>query len=134
MKEKINDIELQENIDGIFPILPIITKKEKISLFFSKKEKVFYSLYTDGDLEHINTWLDKRPYDKDAFLQGCSTVKRFDFYLTYANILIVEKNYQNHSIRNLYLNQDYLYKVINNQIYQISINEKENIKIKKMER
>ncbi len=122
------------HIDCTFPIMPIILNKEKINLFFNQQEKVFYSLYTDGDIEHFDTWIDKKPYDRDDFLIGCSQAKRFEFYLTNANILLIEKHYQTKMAYHLYMDQDHLYKIANNQLYQISISEKEKLIIKKMER
>lgn len=134
MEKKIQKIKGIYNIDNIFPIAPIILKKEKVYLFFSKKENVNYSLYTDGDMEHLDTWIDKKPYNSDIFLQGCSSVKRFEFQITNANILLIEKQYQENILRNLYINEDQLYKIINNQLYKVAISEKEKLMIKKMEK
>lgn len=134
MEAKKEVIKDTYHIHNLFPITPIILKQEKVNLFFSKKENISYSLYTDGDIEHLDTWIDKRAYVSDSFLQGCSPVKRFEFYIMNANVLLIEKHYQNNRIRNLYMNQDYLDKCVNSNIYQVSITEKERLMIKKMEK
>lgn len=123
------------NISEILPIAPITLKKQKVYLFFSREQDVNYFLYTDGDIEHIDTWMDKKPYDRDSFLEGClplPTVKRFEFYVTNANILLVDKYYQGKQIRNLYVDQDNLFKVINNHLYQVCISPKEKLMIKRI--
>ena len=132
MEEKIQSIKENYHISKIFPIAPITLQKEKVYLFFSRQQEVAYSLYTDGNIEHIDTWIDKKPYDRDSFLKECSFIKRFEFQITNANVLLVEKKYQNRTIRNLYLDQDNLYKIINNKLYQISISSSEKIMIKRI--
>lgn len=132
MKE-IESIKENYNINNIFPIAPIVLQRQKVYLFFSEEQKVDYSLYTDGNIEHIDTWIDKKPYDIDPFLEGCSTMKRFDFEITNANVLLIEKNYRDHKVKNLYVEQANLYKVINNGLYQVSISSREKIMIKRME-
>ena len=121
------------HINEIFPIAPIVLAKQKVYLFFNKEERIDYSLYTDGDVNHVDTWIDKKPGDRDSFLQGVPTVSRYEFEITNANILLIEKIKKDISIRHLYINEDNLYKIINNYLYQISINQKGKIKIKRME-
>lgn len=132
MEKKIQSIKENYNISKIFPIAPITLQKEKVILFYSEKQQVAYSLYTDGSVEHLDTWIDKKPSDRDSFLAKCAPVKRFEFRVTNANVLLVEKRYQNNTIRNLYLEQDNLYKIINNQLYQVSISSNEKIMIKRV--
>lgn len=131
-------LKSKAKIVNIYPILPIVAEKKKIYLFHSTKEKIEYSLYTDGNTEHIETWTDKNPGARDSFLASCQPtdgyVSRFEFEITEANMILLEKKYQNRMIRELYINEQKLYKVINHQIYQITLNSKENIKVKKMEK
>lgn len=129
--------EIYELIDegkNIYPIKPIIMREKELNLFHSKEEQIDYSLLTDGNISHIDTWMDKRAYEKDSFLEGCGVVLRFNFILDNANILILEKKYKEKKIKNIYINEDTIYKIINNMLYQVSINEYGNIKIKKMEK
>lgn len=135
MKKKMDAIKENYNISEILPIAPITLKKQKVYLFFSKEQDVNYSLYTDGDVEHLDTWVDKRPYDRDSFFEKClmePAIKRYEFYVTNANVLLVEKYYQGNIVRNLYVDQDNLFKVINNQLYQVCISSKEKIMIKRI--
>lgn len=137
MEEKIDTIKSNYNINEVFPITPIVLKKNKVYLFSSLEYGVHYSLYTDGNVEHLDTWGDKKPYDRDPFLEGCQPecgkwVDRFEFYVTDANVLLVEKKYKDKMVRNLYIDQDNIYKVINNHLYQVSVNPKQNLMIKKI--
>lgn len=122
----------------ISPISSMMKKNKKIYLFYSMEEQIEYSLYTDGSAEHLDTWLDKKPGDQDLFLEFCRPrrgyIKRFEFQIEDANILLLEKRYQERKIYNLYINQEDLYKIINNYIYRVSISPTEKIKIKKMEK
>lgn len=125
-------------IVNIYPILPIIEENKPIYLFNGLEQKINYSLYTDGNTEHLDTWLDKRPRDRDSFLASCDLVNRyinrFEFQITEANLILLEKKYQDRMVRELYINEKELYKIINNQIYQVTITPREHIKIKKMEK
>ncbi len=132
MESNIQTIKGQYQISNIFPIAPILLQKEKIYLFFSKREEVSYSLFTDGDVEHWDTWIDKKPEARDPFLVQCPTIKRFEFHVQNANVLLLEKKYHDSMIRNLYIDENHLYKVINNHLYQVSIGSRENIMIKKI--
>ena len=128
--------EIQEKwqIDNIYPISNITLKREKIYLFYSEKEKVDYSLYTDGNLNHIDTWIDKRPSQRDIFLCNSGKIKRLEFLLEDANFLLIDKKYQDKRIRNLYIDLENFENVVYDGIYQVSINEKENLKIKRLEK
>lgn len=133
MKEMQNEIKKKYNITSIYPLVDIILKKSKISLFYNEYEGVNYSLYTDGNLEHIGTWLDKWPYQKDPFLDKCGRIKRFDFLLTKANFIFFDKTYDLKKERILYIDFANFDKIVNDRIYNVSITEKENIKIKRLE-
>lgn len=133
MRENVESIKNNYNINEILPLSAIALQKERVLLFFNKEQGVAYSLYTDGDVEHIDTWVDKKPWDRDPFLDGCSTVSRFEFSITNANILLIEKRYQGSIVRNLYLDQERLYKVINNYLYKVCVSPKEKIMIKRLE-
>ena len=110
----------------ILPIENILLKKEKLFLFHSEEQDIKYFLETDGTVNHIRTWVDKKPYDRDNFLEGCNhTIKRYEFEVEDAEIIILEKKYQEKTIKNLY-------KAINHHLYQVSINEKENIMVKRI--
>lgn len=122
-------IELDTNIDNI------ITKNnkinERINIFSNKQINIEYFLYTDGTVKHLETWIDKKPYERDNFLKGCNIpIKRFEFEVSDANILLIEKYYGNKKINNLYINENYIKSI---DLYQLSITEREKIMIKKME-
>lgn len=131
-------LKAEKEVTTIFPISSIMQRNKKIYLFYSAEDKIEYSLYTDGNTEHLDTWLDKKPGDNDLFLEFCQPIKgfikRFEFQIKDANILLLEKRYQEKKIYNLYLNQENLYKIINNNIYRISISTTERMKVKKMEK
>lgn len=137
-KAQLELLRAETEVITIFPILPMMQKNKKIYLFYSMEEQIEYFLYTDGNIEHLDTWLDKKPGDKDLFLEFCHPkkgfIKRFEFKVEDANILLLEKRYQKQKKYNLYLNQENLYKIINNNIYRISISSAEKIKVKKMEK
>ena len=79
----------------ILPIENILLKKEKLFLFHSEEQDIKYFLETDGTVSHIRTWIDKKPYDRDNFLEGCNhTIKRYEFEVEDAEIIILEKKYQ----------------------------------------
>ena len=79
----------------ILPIENILLKKEKLFLFHSEEQDIKYFLETDGTVNHIRTWVDKKPYDRDNFLEGCNhTIKRYEFEVEDAEIIILEKKYQ----------------------------------------
>lgn len=128
--------EIQEKwqIDNVYPISNITLNKEKIYLFYSEKEKIDYSLYTDGNLSHIDTWIDKKPSQRDIFLGNSSKIKRLEFLLEDANFLLIDKKYQDKRIRNLYIDLENFENVVYDGIYQVSVNEKENLKIKRLEK
>lgn len=135
--EKLDSIKQTYNISEVFPLEPIILNKKKVYLFFGKEQEVNYSLYTDGNIEHLDTWCDKKPYDRDVFLEGCKIdssrwIDRFEFEITDANVLMVEKKFQNKVMRNLYINQDSLDKIILDRLYQVVISSKGKIMIKKI--
>ena len=66
--------------------------------------------------------MDKKPYDRDIFLEGCNhTIKRYEFEVEDAEIIILEKKYQEKTIKNLYIHEENLYKAINHHLYQVSI-------------
>lgn len=125
-------IDDTKDIDNILPISLLLEEKKIISLFYSLDERVNYTLCTDGTIEQLETKIDNYPYYSDSFLTGCGIVKRINFKVHDANILLIEKQYKNKKIKNLYIDLDNLYKVINYNLYQVSITEKENVKIKKV--
>ena len=127
------ELKNKYNISNVFPVSSITLKRVNIHLFYSKKERINYSIYTDGSLEHEDTWIDKRPGERDLFLENCGIVKRFDFLLEYANFMLIDKKYDNVVERNLYICND-INMIDENNIYQVLINEKENLKIKRLEK
>ena len=127
------ELKNKYNISNVFPVSSIILERVNIHLFYSKKERINYSIYTDGSLEHEDTWIDKRPGERDLFLENCGIVKRFDFLLEYANFMLIDKKYDNVVERNLYICND-INMIDENNIYQVLINEKENLKIKRLEK
>lgn len=128
----IEQVKEKYRINEVLPISLITLKKQKIYLFHEPKEKVDYSLCTDGNIEHIETWVTKKPYQFDSFLEGCQTVKRFTFDLDDANIVLIQKKYQNQIVRNLYIDESNIDKILMNSLYQLSINQNEKIKIKRI--
>ena len=109
------------------------TLENPIYLFKSTQQDVNYEITTDGNIDHIDTWVDKKPYEKDKFLYQVENIKRYDFKITDANVVIIDKKYKNKTVRNLYINKEFLFKKINPVLNNVSINEKGNIKIKRME-
>lgn len=136
MKDKIEEIKEIYNIEEVFPIDLITLNRKKVYLFSSKEHDVDYSLCTDGDIEHLDTWCDKKPYERDSFLKECQIksgrwINRFEFSITDANVILVEKKYQDSIIRNLYINLDNIENIVKD-FYQVTINSKDNLKIKKI--
>lgn len=123
---------MQETID-IKLVKSNILKEEKVNVFYSRDNDINYKLRTDGNNSHIHTWIDKRPYQRDCFLMECTNpIKRFEFVVEDAKIIILEKRYKEKIVKDLYINLNDIYKIINNQLYEIEINDKENINIKKV--
>lgn len=119
---------------GIYSINPYIFDNKKVFLFHDRDKDINYSFLTDGEVNHIDTWIDKYPNKKDSFLDDCGTVKRYDFTLKDANILLLNKYYNGKFIKDLYINTNFLYRVLNDTLYCVSINEYDNINIKKIKR
>jgi len=132
--ELLSKIKIEYNIDNILSLREFNLKKERINLFYSKEKLIEYSLYTDGSIELINTWLDKRPYQRDSFLNDCDTVKRLEFSIDEANFFLLDKKYNSKRIRNLYIEYENIDKIIEDKIYQVMINSYQNIKIKRLEK
>lgn len=129
------DLSILKNEFGITNIFSIeeLNNKNKIYLFHNQTERVNYSVCTDGILQHTDTWIDKWPSKLDSFLEECFTCKRFEFKLSNANIVLLEKKKDNKLMRNLYINENEILKVLNKSMYCVTITEKEKIMIKKME-
>lgn len=127
------EIKRKYKISNVFPLSNITLKRVNVHLFYSKKESVNYSIYTDGSLNHLDTWVDKKPWERDQFLENCGRIKRFDFLLEDdANFVLIDKKYNGIVERNLYICGD-INVIEESKIYQVSINEKENLKIKRLE-
>lgn len=122
----------RKDIDNILPISLLLEEKKVISLFHSIEEDVNYSLYTDGTIELVEIRIDKWPHYCDDFLKTCGKVNKFNFKVSDANLLLIKKQYKDKKVKNLYIDLNNMYKVINYNLYQVSITEKENIKIKKV--
>lgn len=132
-QETFEFLKLQKTLYNILPIHEIMSNN-KVHLFYDQNQEVNYSLCTDGDIEHLSTWIDKHPSDRDSFLECCTKLKRFDFQVIDASILLLEKRHQDRVVRNLYIDEEKLYNIIYSRVYQISINTRENITVKRMEK
>jgi len=132
--QKIQDcLKKKYNITSIFPLTELEQNNNKIYLFRGNDGKVMSTLYTDGSLDHLDTWIDKKPWERDSFFKDCFGVKRFEFLVSDASFLLIEKinNYQRESV--LYTDLTSLDTITINKIYSVSINDKENLKIKRLE-
>ena len=104
------------------------------SLYFNSEDGINYTALTDGDIEHMETWMLKHPSQFDPFLKDCSLAKRFIFKLENANLLLLEKKKKEEVIKRLYINEDKIDIISISSIYKISIGKKENIKIRKLKK
>lgn len=119
-----------QKFDNIYSIDSV--NKEKIYLF--QGSYVDYSLCTDGTVELLDVWVSKRPYEFDNFLEDSTNLKRYEFRISDANVLLLEKKHKNKIVRNLYVDKDNLYKIINTSVFHVSINKRERLIIKKLEK
>ena len=106
--------------------------KKMFSLFIG--DNISYTLRTDGIVEEKETWIDKRPYHRDEMLKDYTTLKRCDFIVNDANIVLIQKKISEITIQDFYFNNEYFESFINQKkdfIYsEIEFNEKEKIRVK----
>ena len=104
---------------------------KKISLY--TVEKVNYELKTDGMIIDSDIRIDKWPHYHDFDLEGITPLKRHDFIINDANIILVQKEIRNLKIQDFYLNNYYLESLLLDRrfIYTyLSFTEKEKLMIK----
>lgn len=104
---------------------------KKISLYTG--EKVNYELKTDGMIASSDIRIDKWPHYHDSDLEGITPLKRHDFIINDANIILVQKKIRNLKIQDFYLNNNYLESLLLDRrfIYTyLSFTEKEKLMIK----
>ena len=105
--------------------------KKMFSLFIG--EGISYILKTDGIVEEDDTWIDKRPYYRDSELIDFIKLKRCDFLVDNANIVLVEKNICGQVIQDFYFNSDYFESFFKRKDFvysEIDFNEREKIRVK----
>ena len=105
--------------------------KKMFSLFIG--EGISYILKTDGIVEEDDTWIDKRPYYRDSELKDFIKLKRCDFLVDNANIVLVEKNICGQVIQDFYFNSDYFESFFKRKDFvysEIDFNEREKIRVK----
>ncbi len=127
-------IKEKYNIDEVLPISNLAVNNSLFSLYFNSEDEINYTALTDGDIEHMETWMLKHPSQFDPFLKDCSLAKRFTFKLENANLLLLEKKKKGEVIKRLYINEDKIDIISISSIYKISIGKKENIKIRKLKK
>lgn len=127
-------IKEKYNIDEVLSISNLTVNNSLFSLYFNSEDGVNYTALTDGDIEHMETWMLKHPSQFDPFLKDCSLAKRFTFKLENANLLLLEKKKKEEVIKRLYINEDKIDIISISSIYKISIGKKENIKIRKLKK
>lgn len=96
-------------------------------------DNISYVLKTDGKVEEKDTWIDKRPYQRDILLKDCGTLKRCDFIIRNANIVLIQKRVLGQLIQDFYFNSEYFETFLKQKdfIYsEIDFNEKEKIRVK----
>ena len=105
--------------------------KKMFSLFIG--EGISYILKTDCIVEEDDTWIDKRPYYRDSELKDFIKLKRCDFLVDNANIVLVEKNICGQVIQDFYFNSDYFESFFKRKDFvysEIDFNEREKIRVK----
>ncbi len=127
-------IKEKYNIDEVLSISNLTVNNSLFSLYFNSEDGINYTALTDGDIEHMETWMLKHPSRFDPFLKDCSLAKRFIFKLENANLLLLEKKKKEEVIKRLYINEDKIDIISISSIYKISIGKKENIKIRKLKK
>ncbi len=127
-------IKEKYNIDEVLSISNLTVNNSLFSLYFNSEDGINYTALTDGDIEHMETWMLKHPSQFDPFLKDCSLAKRFTFKLENANLLLLEKKKKEEVIKRLYINEDKIDIISISSIYKISIGKKENIKIRKLKK
>lgn len=123
--------------------IPFIDEKAVQNFYNLNKNKKLFSLYignnisyilkTDGTVEEDDTWIDKRPYQRDSLLKDYGTLTRCDFIISNANIVLIKKEISGKLIQDFYFNDEYFESLIKQKdfIYsQIEFNEKEKIRVK----
>jgi len=127
----LNEEKEKSIIDKVLPI-SLVNSETVINLFYDKSEEVNYILYTDGCIEHLNTFLDDHPHQRDLFLKGCGRLTRLEFIITDAKVLLVEKNRKDNKIKNLYIDFENINNLIIPSINRISSSENGKVMIKKV--
>ena len=127
-------IKEKYNIDEVLSISNLTVNNSLFSLYFNSEDGINYTALTDGDIEHMETWMLKHPSQFDPFLKDWSLAKRFIFKLENANLLLLEKKKKEEVIKRLYINEDKIDIISISSIYKISIGKKENIKIRKLKK
>ena len=93
-------------------------------------------LYTDGIVELKNTWIDKYPYHFDPDWMPYAPVKRVEFIITDANIVLAKKKIGDTTSRTLMINQEYWEHFMQihrlRGVNQISLTENGHLKIKRL--
>lgn len=125
---------MKKEIYSVLPIEPILLDRKKIYLFHDFSQTIDYRLYTDGMIEHLDTWMDKKPYRIDPFLENASTTRRYEFSLQEASVLLIEKEYQEKRISHLYIQEKNMLKFACDSAFEIGIGNNNNIKVKRIGR
>lgn len=129
---QLNDEKEKSIIEKVLP-MNLATADTVINLFYNKDEEVDYCLYTDGNVEYLDTYLDDHPHQRDLFLEGCGRLKRLEFLVTNAKMLLIEKKRHDNVIKNLYIDEKNIMKVVMSNIYKVSSSENGKVMIKRME-
>lgn len=128
---QLNDEKVSSIIEKVLPI-SLVTDDTIVNVFYNKDDEVEYSLYTDGNIEHLDTWLDDKPHQRDFFLMGCGRLRRLEFKITDAKVLLIEKKRGNNIVKNLYIDEENTFKIIVSNIYKVSATDSGKVKIKRM--
>lgn len=123
--------------------IPFVDEKSVQNFFDLDQNQKLFSLYmgndisyilkTDGVVEEKDTWIDKRPYQRDILLKGHGTLARCDFIIHDANLVLIQKEISGNMIQDFYFNHSYFESLRKQKefIYsQIEFNEKEKIRVK----
>mgnify|MGYP003316129810 CR=1 FL=1 len=101
------------------------------SVFLGKN--ISYKIKTDGIVEEQEVRIDKWPQHREVLLTNHGTLKRCDFIISNANLVLIEKTISNTTIQDIYINADYFEMVHNQNEFiglEIDFNEKEKIRVK----
>lgn len=123
--------------------IPFVDEKSVQNFFDLDQNQKLFSLYmgndisyilkTDGVVEEKDTWIDKRPYQRDILLKDHGTLARCDFIIHDANLVLIQKEISGNTIQDFYFNHSYFESLRKQKefIYsQIEFNEKEKIRVK----